>query len=186
MQSSDPFFVDLLADLVPPLSLSAPPSSSDAYLRMDSPVDSFLRDPAAWLAQAVDWAWSMVQAWWPLLVAVAVAALVGSALLAVMVRRARAGAAERASWVEITPPAVLPAEGSHRLWRALAGMAVPHSALRAGFASPGCRIRRRWHRDARGCVGASSVVGPIGSRRDWAVLARCPDRHHQQPAHRDR
>jgi hypothetical protein len=121
MQSSNSSFVDHLVELVPSLSLSAPPSTSDGS-GTDSPLGSFLRDPSAWLAQAAGWAWHMVHAWWPLLVVVVVAALAVRGLLAVLVRRAQAGAAARASWVEITPPAVLPVEGARGLWRALAGL----------------------------------------------------------------
>ncbi|MDX8035846.1 hypothetical protein SK803_37090 [Lentzea sp. BCCO 10_0856] len=51
-----------------------------------------------------------------------VAALTVGALLAVAVRRTRAEAAEQASWVQITPPAVMPADGARGLWRALAGL----------------------------------------------------------------
>ena len=119
MRSPDPTFVDHLAGLVLPPSLTAPPSTSDGS---GSLVGSFLSNPSAWLAHAAGWAWRMIQTWWPLLAVVAVAALAASALLAVMARRAQAKAAERASWVEITPPAVLPAEGAHGLWRALAGL----------------------------------------------------------------
>ncbi|TVT55329.1 hypothetical protein FNH05_09735, partial [Amycolatopsis rhizosphaerae] len=86
---------------------------------------SFLCHPSspwAWLSDTPAWFWRMIQAWWPLLAVAAVAALAAGALLAVAVRRARADAAQRASWVEITPPAVMPAEGARKLWRALAGL----------------------------------------------------------------
>ncbi len=125
LSSADPATEVIPAGLVPALSL--PPSSpaSTSCPGADSPLSSYLCDPPspwAWLSHAAGWVWRLLQAWWPLLAVAAVAALAVGALLAVAVRRARAEAADRASWVEITPPAVMPAEGARGLWRALAGL----------------------------------------------------------------
>ncbi len=129
MPSRDLSFVDPSAGLVPvwssPAPWSAPSSAPEGCSGAGSPLGSFLCDPSspwAWLSHAADWVWRVLQAWWPLLAVAAVAALAAGVLLAVAVRRARAEAADRASWVEITPPAVMPAEGARGLWRALAGL----------------------------------------------------------------
>ncbi|MGH3869546.1 MAG: hypothetical protein ACRDQ4_26270 [Pseudonocardiaceae bacterium] len=122
-----------------------------------------------------------IGAWWPLLAAVAVAALTVGALLALGARRARVAAAGRASWVEITPPAVMPAEGAHGLWRALAGLlsrtrryglAPRHLAVEFVADATGMRVGV-WVPPA---LSASSVAQAIG--RCWpgarATIIRTP------------
>lgn len=113
------------AGLVPALSSPTPSPTPTSCPGADSPLGSFLCDPSspwAWLSHAAGWAWRTLQTWWPLLTVVAVTALAAGVLLAVAARRARADAAARASWVEVTPPAVMPADGARGLWRALAGL----------------------------------------------------------------
>lgn len=78
--------------------------------------------PWAWMAALSGWLSRVLSAWWPLLTVGAAMALVGGALLAVVIGRARAVAAVRAVWVEITPPARVPVDGAPALWRALAGL----------------------------------------------------------------
>lgn len=153
----------------PTLALS--PSASDGCSDVDSPVGSFLCDPPslwAWLSYAAGWAWRTVQVWWPLLVLLAVALLTVGALLAVAVRRARAEAAERASWVEITPPAVMPADGARGLWRALAGLL---SRTRRGFAPR--QLAVEFVADATGMRVGVWVPETFSASSVAEVIARC-------------
>jgi hypothetical protein len=126
MPTHSHFFVPHPSDFVHAVSSSAPPSPAPATCSTNhAPAASVLchsSSPWAWLSQATAWLWHAIQVWWPLLTVTAVAALVVGAVLSVALRRARAEAATHARWVEITPPAVLPVDGSHRLWQALAGL----------------------------------------------------------------
>lgn len=126
MSTRSHFVVPHPAGFVPAVWSSAPPSPAPATCSTNhAPAASLLCHPSnpwAWLSQATAWLWHAIEVWWPLLTVAAVAALVVGAVLSVAVRRARAQAVGHARWVEITPPAVLPVDGSHRLWQALAGL----------------------------------------------------------------
>lgn len=96
---------------------------------------SYLCDPSpvnGWMSALSYMLWRWLQAWWPLLVVVAVVALAVGAVLALVVRRARRYAVESARWVEIIPPASMPRDGAAALWHALAGML--HRTRRRGLA----------------------------------------------------
>ncbi|MFF0144441.1 hypothetical protein [Amycolatopsis sulphurea] len=71
----------------------------------------------AWVSHTL---WSLLQAWWPLLVVAAALALVAGAVLVRVVRARRAREMAGARFFEITPPHRLPAEGAVPLWRLLA------------------------------------------------------------------
>ncbi len=146
-------------------------STSDKCTAADSPVASFLCDPPslwAWLSYAASLAWRIVQVWWPLFVVVAVAVLTVGALLAVVVRRARTQAAERASWVGITPPAVMPADGARGLWRALAGLL---SRTRRGLAPRHLAVE--FVADATGMRVGVWVPPALSASSVAEVIGRC-------------
>ncbi|UMP04215.1 hypothetical protein [Amycolatopsis sp. EV170708-02-1] len=108
----------------------------DAFALADpctgSPLARLVCDPSAefnafmaWLSYTL-WAWITV--WWPLLVMVAVLALVAGAVLAQVVRLRRKREMEGARFFEITPPHRLPADGAVPLWRLLASTLAGVSA----------------------------------------------------------
>jgi hypothetical protein len=176
MPSRDLIFVDLPAGFAPAVSSSAPqsapPSAPDPCSAVHSPVGSFLCHPSspwAWLSYASAWAWRTIQAWWPLLVVVAVVALTTGALLAIAVRRARADAADRASWVEVTPPAVLPVDGARGLWRALEGLLS--RTRRHGFAPHHLAVE--FLADAAGMRVGVWVPPALSARSVAEAIVRC-------------
>lgn len=172
MSSRDLIFVDPPAGFLPLLSSSAPPPVPTACSAAHSPVGSFLCNPSspwAWLSYASAWAWRMIQTWWPLLVVAAVVTLTAGALLAVAVRRARTDAAERASWVEVTPPAVLPADGARGLWRALAGLLS--RTRRRGFAPRHLAVE--FIADANGMNVGVWVPPALSARSVAEAFGRC-------------
>lgn len=108
----------------------------DAFALADpctgSPLARLVCDPSAefnafmsWLSYTL-WAWITV--WWPLLVVVAVLALVAGAVLAQVVRLRREREMAGARFYEITPPHRLPADGAVPLWRLLASTLAGVSA----------------------------------------------------------
>jgi hypothetical protein len=90
------------------------------------------------------------------------------ALLAVAVRRARAEAADRASWVEITPPAVMPVDGALGLWRALAGLL---SRTRRGLAPR--HLAMEFVADATGLRVGVWVPPALSASSVAEVIRRC-------------
>jgi hypothetical protein len=172
MPSPDLLSVDLLAGFVPVVSSSAPPSTPDPCSAVHSPVGSFLCHPSSpweWLSYSANWAWRTIQVWWPLLLMVAVAALAAGVLLAIAVRRARADATERASWVEITPPAVLPVDGARGLWRALEGLLS--RTRRRGFAPRHLAVE--FLADATGMRVGVWVPPALSARSVAEAIRRC-------------
>jgi hypothetical protein len=79
-------------------------------------------DPLAWWLHTADWLWRGALAFWPAIAVAAMGAAAAGVVLGGLLRRARYRAAAEASWVAITPPAVMPAGGAQMLWRALAGL----------------------------------------------------------------
>jgi hypothetical protein len=153
-----------------------------------SPVAQLVCDPwgtvngfMAWLSYTL---WSLIQMWWPLLTVVAVLALTAGALLTVVVRRARAEAAEQASWVEITPPAVMPAEGAQASWRAVRWRAGP-----LGTGTRSCSIwvtwRPWWRKSARNPASCSVRI-PRSVESSFCVdrLTCCRTSVHNRPKYR--
>jgi hypothetical protein len=97
-----------------------------------SPVARFVCDPwqtvngfMAWVSHTL---WSLLQAWWPLLVVAAACALVAGAVLVRVVRQRREREMAGARFFEITPPHRLPAEGAVPLWRLLAATLTKRSS----------------------------------------------------------
>lgn len=78
----------------------------------------------AWVCHTL---WSLLEAWWPLLVVAGVGALVAGAMLARVVRLRRLREMNGARFFEITPPHRLPAEGAVPLWRLLAATLAERS-----------------------------------------------------------
>ncbi|WP_410671285.1 hypothetical protein [Amycolatopsis sp. cmx-4-68] len=79
----------------------------------------------AWVSHTL---WSLIQAWWPLLVVAAACVLVAGAVLVRVVRARRAREIAGAQFFEITPPHRLPAEGAVPLWRLLAAKLAERSS----------------------------------------------------------
>src|SRR5436190_14048534 len=79
----------------------------------------------AWLSQTL---WSLLQAWWPLLVIAAALALVAGAVLMRVVRLRRGREMAGGRFFEIAPPHRLPAEGAVPLWRLLAATLAERSS----------------------------------------------------------
>ena len=112
-----------------------PPPSGSACANAHGVIGSFLCGSSTtdgWLSALSFMLWRWLQAWWPLLIVVAVMALTAGAVLALVVRRARREARESARWVEIIPPASMPRDGAAALWHALAGLL--HRTRRRGIA----------------------------------------------------
>ncbi|WIY01832.1 hypothetical protein QRX60_48835 [Amycolatopsis mongoliensis] len=97
-----------------------------------SPVARFVCDPwqtvngfMAWVSHTL---WSLLQAWWPLLVIAAACALLAGAVLVRVVRQRREREMDGARFFEITPPHRLPADGAVPLWRLLAATLAERSS----------------------------------------------------------
>ncbi len=114
----------------PEIASAAPAESGSSCT--GSPLARFACDPwgtvngfMAWVSHTL---WSLIQAWWPLLVIAAVLALVAGAVLVRVVRLRRAREMAGARFFEITPPHRLPAEGAVPLWRLLAAKLAERSS----------------------------------------------------------
>jgi hypothetical protein len=97
-----------------------------------SPLARLVCDPVQTVSGFMAWVshtlWSLIQAWWPLLVVAAACALVAGAVLVRVVRARRAREMAGAQFFEITPPHRLPAEGAVPLWRLLAAKLAERSS----------------------------------------------------------
>jgi hypothetical protein len=110
-----------------------------------------------------------VLACWPVLAVAVVGAVFTGLVLLVAVRRARDRGVAGASWVAITPPAVMPPEGPGMLWRALTGLL---SRIGRGGLAPR-HVAMEFIADGSGMKVGIWVPASISASAVAQVVVRC-------------